>query len=372
MRILHVVGGMERGGIETWLMHALRRVDRREFRMDFLSHTPHACAFDREISALGSTVITGPNPHQPWRYGRDFKRALKEYGPYDVIHCHVHHFNGYVLKLAAAAGVPHRYAHSHNDTKERDVRATAARRLYMTMMKQLINRYATRRIGASECAGTALFGGSWQSDRRSTTLFYSIDLLPFRSSLEPQSVRRELNIAPGAFVIGHAGRFVAQKNHSFLLRIFGEVARCEPAAVLLLLGTGPLQEAIASETRKLGIADRVVFGGVRADVPRLMRAAMDLFLLPSLHEGLPVVLLEAQAAGLPCVISDVIAEESDAVRPLIHRLPLRGRPEEWAAAILRLRSHRPLASPADALAIMTRSPFNVDNAIRELETLYRG
>ena len=125
VRILHVVGGMDRGGIETWLMHALRRVDRSEYRMDFLSHTPRACAFDADIRALGSTVITGPDPHQPWRYGCEFKRILNEYGPYDVVHCHVHHFNGYVLKLAAAAGVPHRFAHSHNDTKERDARATA-------------------------------------------------------------------------------------------------------------------------------------------------------------------------------------------------------------------------------------------------------
>src|SRR5215831_11767493 len=91
VRILHVVGGMDRGGIETWLMHALRRVDRSEYCMDFLSHTPRACAFDADIRALGSTVITGPDPHQPWRYGCEFKRILNEYGPYDVVHCHVHH-----------------------------------------------------------------------------------------------------------------------------------------------------------------------------------------------------------------------------------------------------------------------------------------
>src|ERR1700674_3108447 len=134
VRILHVVGGMDRGGIETWLMHALQRVDRRHFHMDFLSHTPHACAFDADISSLASTLITGPAPHQPWQYGREFKRVLKEHGPYDVVHCHVHHFNGYVLKLATAAGVSHRFAHSHNDTKERDTGATAARRFYMAMM----------------------------------------------------------------------------------------------------------------------------------------------------------------------------------------------------------------------------------------------
>src|SRR5262249_13265829 len=158
-------------------------------------------------------------------------------------------------KLAAAAGVPHRFAHSHNDTKERDARATAPRRLYTAMMQRWINRYATRRIGASGRAGAALFGDSWKSDSRSKTLFYSIDLRPFCSSLEPQAVRRELGISPGAFVIGHAGRFVPQKNHSFLLRIFAEVARREPAAILLLLGTGPLREAIAREARELGIAD---------------------------------------------------------------------------------------------------------------------
>src|ERR1700730_4371949 len=120
--------------------------------MSFLSNTPRVCAFDRDISALGSTVIRGPNPHLPWRYGRDFKRILKEYGPYDVIHCHVHHFNGYVLKLAAEAGVPQRFAHSHNDTKELDRRATAARRFYTAMMERFINSRSALRSNLRPCA----------------------------------------------------------------------------------------------------------------------------------------------------------------------------------------------------------------------------
>jgi glycosyltransferase involved in cell wall biosynthesis len=370
VRILHVVGGMERGGIETWLMHVLQGIDRREFHMDFLSHTPRDCAFDADIRALGSEVIAGPDPHRPWLYGREFKRILKSYGPYDVVHCHVHHFNGYVLRLAAAAGVPLRIAHSHNDTRDADARETLIRRFYMALMRRFIDRYATRRIGASGRAGAALFGESWTSDSRSSTMFYSIDLRPFLSLLDPESVRNELGIPRGSFVIGHAGRFVPQKNHSFLLRIFAEVVRSNETAVLLLLGAGPLREAIATQARHLGIADRIIFGGVRADVPRLMRAAMDLFLLPSLHEGLPVVLLEAQAAGLPCVISDVIAEESDAVRPLIHRLALRESPREWAEVILRARGRQQTQRSA-ALSTMIHSPFNLDNAIRALEELYR-
>jgi glycosyltransferase involved in cell wall biosynthesis len=352
-------------------MHVLQGIDRRKFHMDFLSHTPRACAFDADIRALGSAVITGPNPHRPWRYGREFSRILKEYGPYDVVHCHVHHFNGYVLKLAFASGVPGRLAHSHNDTREADVRATTARRCYTALMRRFIDRYATRRIGASGRAGAALFGDSWTSDGRSTKLFYSIDLRPFCSRLDPESVRNELGIPRGSFVIGHAGRFVPQKNHSVLLRVFAEVVRSNRAAVLLLLGTGPLREAIEAQACQLGIADRVIFGGVRADVPRLMRGAMDLFLLPSLHEGLPVVLLEAQAAGLPCVISDVIAEESDAVKPLIHRLALSDNPSEWAKVILRVGGSRPQTLRAEALSTMIRSPFNVENAIRDMEALYR-
>jgi glycosyltransferase involved in cell wall biosynthesis len=240
----------------------------------------------------------------------------------------------------------------------------------MALMRRFIYRYATRHIGASGRAGAALFGESWTSGSRSKVMFYSIDLRPFCSLLDPESVRRDLGIPPGSFVIGHAGRFVAQKNHSFLLRIFAEVARCNETAILLLLGTGPLREAIGTQARHLGIADRIIFGGVRADVPRLMRAAMDVFLMPSLHEGLPVALLEAQAAGLPCVISDVIAEESDAVKPLIHRLALRDSPREWAEVTLGVRASRQRPRAA-ALATMIRSPFNLDNAIRALEELYR-
>ena len=371
VRILHVVGGMQRGGIETWLMHVLRRVDRNRFQMDFLSHTREACAFDAEIKGLGCKVIRGPDPHRPWQYRRELNLILKEHGPYDVLHSHVHHFNGYVLKLAKAAGIPRRFAHSHNDTKECDKGAGVPRRLYLTTMQKWINRYATRCIGASGVAGAALFGDSWRSDARARTLFYSIDLRPFHFPLDAQAVRSELDIAPDAFVIGHAGRFVAQKNHAFLLNIFAEVARREPAAVLLLLGTGPLREPIARQALEMGIAERVIFGGVRSDVPRLMRGAMDIFLLPSLHEGLPVVLLEAQAAGRPSVISDVIATESDAVKPLIHRLSLTDSPDAWARTILRLRSSQPVR-PGDALAQMSATSFNVENSIRELEELYSG
>lgn len=371
IRILHVVGAMVRGGIETWLMHVLRHIDRDRFLMDFLVLTTKPGDYDEEIRALGSQIIPCPlHRWNPWSYAVNFKRILREYGPYDIVHSHPHHFSGYVLRLAKQAGVPVRIAHSHNDSSLLQAKAGFYRHLYFTVTKHWIDRYATLGLGCSHPAVAALFGANWERDRRWEVFYYGIDLTAFRDAIDPVAVRAELGIPADAFVIGHVGRFAQQKNHLFLLKIVAEVAKREPKTYLLLIGDGVLRPQIEQEVAQLGLADRVIFTGVRPDVSRLMRGAMDLFLFPSLYEGLPLVSLEAQATGLPCLFSDVITEEVDAIKPLMQRLSLSQPTSVWADAVLARFRDASVIKQSEAMSVIEQSPFNIEKGIETLAKLY--
>lgn len=369
-RILHVVGGMNRGGVETWLMHVLRTIDRDRLQMDFLVHTTQPCVYDDEIRSLGSKIIPCLHPSHPLRYAYNFRCILKEYGPYEIVHSHVHHFSGYVLYLAKHAGVPVRIAHTHTNTVMLQSRAGLLRRGYLKLMRQLIERSATHGLAVSRKAAVSLFGANWQSDARWQLLYYGIDLLPFHTVPDPVTVRTELNIPTAALVIGHVGRFVEPKNHFFLIDIMAEVVRHKPEAHLLLVGDGPLRPAIAAKVAQAGLSRQVTFAGLRTDVPRLMMGAMDVFVLPSLYEGLGLVLIEAQAAGLPCFFSDVVPEEVDVVKPLVHRLSLLQAPAQWSTAILSLQKISSSIGQFTALQQIEQSSFNIWTSVHHLESIY--
>jgi len=371
-RILHVVGAMNRGGIETWLMHVLRCIDRERFRMDFLVHTRRPGDYDAELESLGARILPCPYAHQPLAYAREFRRIVRENGPYDVIHSHVHHFNGFVLRLAESAGIPQRIAHSHNDPSSADAARGILRQGYAWISGRWIRAYATDGAGCSRRAAESLFGAEWQRDGRWRVLSYSIDLAAFGAGSDRVSVRAELGIPADAFVIGHTGRFVDQKNHAFLLKIARELVRLEPRTRVVLVGDGPLRPAIAEMADAYGIRGAVDFLGVRRDVARLMMGAMDLFVFPSHFEGLGLVVVEAQAAGLPCLISRRVPEEADIVPGLIHRLSVDDPPEEWAQTALAIRAQPRSISQEDALAAVRASSFNIAQGVRAVEEIYAG
>lgn len=376
IRILHVLYAMNTGGIETWLMQILRHTDRERLQMDFLVHVIYPCAYTEEIRALGSQIILCPHPRQyvrqPWQYDRTFKQLLRQHGSYHIIHAHTAHFNGYVLRLARQAGIPVRIAHSHNDSFYADARDPLHRRLYIAFTKSLISRYATMGLAASDRAAAYLFGANWQSDRRWQVLYCSLDLTPFRQQIDPVAVRAEFNIPEDAFVIGHVGRFVEQKNPLFLIEIVAEVAKLEPKTYLLLVGNGSLQSEMEAKVQQVGLSDRVIFAGIRSDVPRLMLGAMDVFLFPSLYEGLGLVLIEAQAAGLPCVLSDLVPEEADLIESLMHRMSLSLSASAWAQAVVAARSNQSAIARSDALALVENSPFNIDIGVKKLVKVYES
>jgi glycosyltransferase involved in cell wall biosynthesis len=333
MRILHVLGKLDRGGVETWLVQVLRHIDREQYQMDFLVHTTDAGAYDEEVRWLGARIIPCLGYTNPARYARNFLKALYQYGPYDVVHSHVHHFSGYVLMLAKIGGVPVRIAHSHSDTRLADSSAGGARKAYRVAMRSLIRTCSNGGLAVSTEAGNDLFGGPLSSHSAWKLQHLGIDLSRFNAQVDRHAVRRALGISQDALVVGHVGRFSTEKNHAFIIEIASELIRREPRVMFLLVGDGPLRASIEAMVVSCSLQNHFLFTGIRDDVPILMKGAMDAFLFPSLREGLPITLLEAQAAELKCVISDLISAEAEVVPGLIQRESVGSSAAVWAGQV---------------------------------------
>lgn len=369
VRVLHVVARMNRGGVETWLMQVLRTLDATRVRMDFLVTRGEPGHYDDEIRALGSAVIPCDASSTPDRFPRRFLSILRDRGPYDVVHSHVHHFSGAVLALARVGGVPTRVAHSHLDTREMDRSGGLGRRLYLRVMGSALRRYATSGLAVSASAAEALFGPGWREDDRWRIARCGLDFAPFRRPVDVTSVRAELGVPSDALLLGHVGRFDPQKNHELLIRIAAAACRRDPRAFLLLVGDGPLRGAIEADAVRLGIRGRVVFAGVRPDIPRLLRA-VDCFVLPSVREGLPLAALEAQASGLPIVLSDCITHELVVIPELFAWRSLGDPPESWAEAVLGRARGGARVDVEEAVTAMERSEFSVSRSLASLLAAY--
>ena len=366
LRVLHVVGRMNPGGVEVWLLNVFRNADLDAVAFDVMVHNQAEGAYDREIQSLGIGIHCNPEFRNPYRYYRRLAEIVGRPNRYDVIHSHVHHYSGLVLALAAALGVPARIAHSHNDTSAQDGSGGAPRRAYLALMKALLRRSATLGLACSELAGTSLFGGRWQSDSRWRLFYYGIDPAMYRIPSDAAGVRTEFDLPPDAELIIHVGRFDHQKNHVFLAEVFEQIALARPAAYLMLVGTGPLQTAVREWFGSRGLQHRVRFCGRRSDVPRLLTAS-NLFVFPSHHEGLPVACLEAQAAGLPLLLSDRITSEVIVAPARATVLPL-GDAGAWARAADAALATEP--NRGAAVSAFAGSPFDIARSTSSLLETY--
>ena len=372
-RVLHVVRQMHAGGIAVWLMNILRHIDRDRYRMDFLLVHDGPAAYANEIRGLGSSITSCLGYHNPWKFAGNFANVLKDAGPYDVVHSHLYNYSGFVLKLAARHEVPVRIAQSHTDTRLKEANQgrwrQLYRRAYLDLTRHWLRRYATAGLAVSRGAADALFGADWATDARFRVLPLGLDFKPFSAPCDQGEVRTSLGLPADALVIGHVGNYVWHKNHDFLLEIARKILAKEPRARLLLVGHGLTGSPVEKQVQSLGLADRVLIAGPRDDVPRLMVGAMDAFLFPSHYEGLGLVLLEAQAAGLPCVLTDSLPREVDLVPQLVHRLSLKASPATWASAALHAAQERSVPRQA-AFAQIAASEFAIENAVRQLTRVY--
>ncbi len=369
VRVLQVIDRLDRGGAETWLLGMLQRLDRTRFACDVLVHTEQPQPYDAAVRATGSRILPCLRPARPWQYARNFARLVRTHGPYDVVHCHTHHWNGVVLRLARRAGIPVRVPHSRTEKSVPDGQNHLRRRIYAWWMTRWIHRYATAGLAVSDAAAVGLFGPGWQRDGRYAILRSALDLTPFRqpSALEP--LPAPLNDPQRPLVL-HVGRFDPQKNHSLVLAVMNTLARLDERLVFALVGAGPLEAELRQMASQTACGNRLAFLGLRADIPALLARRAGVLLLPSLFEGLPRVAVEAQAAGVPVVLADSITRETEIVAPLVHWLSLKQDAGAWAARVLDvLRAPRPINADA-ALVVLEASDFNLERNVAQLERLY--
>ena len=353
IRILHIVTYMGRGGLETMLMNYYRAIDRTKVQFDFLTHRDFRADYDDEIEALGGKIYRLPNLNP---FGRSYLGALdrffREHPEYRIVHSHLDCMSAIPLKAAKKHGVPVRIAHSHSSRQDRDLKYPLK-----LLFKRRISGQATQLFACGKEAGKWMFG---TDDFR--VLNNAIDAERYRfDPVVRQEVRRELGIPADAPVVGHVGRFMAPKNHCFLLRIFAELP---DHARLLLVGDGELRAENEQLAEELGIRDRVIFAGLRSDVDRMLQA-MDVFVFPSLYEGLPLSVIEAQAAGLPCLISDKVPIECKKT-DLVSQIPLDASPAEWAETVLSAAE----APRGDTLAQIREAGFDIRANAEWLQNYY--
>jgi glycosyltransferase involved in cell wall biosynthesis len=342
--------------------------------MDFLVHTAEPGKHDEEVRDLGSQIISCPPTglRRPWSYAtypRQLVSLLEKHGPYDVVHGHIQEFSGYFLRAAARVGVKLRIAHSHNGAPPTERAPGPLRRAYSRLMRRWVNQYATGGLACSRVAARSLYGERWEDDDRWQILHYGIDLVPFSQRFDMHEERSRLGIPATARVVGHVGRFVEQKNHAFLLDVIAECLKLNSDIYFLLIGDGHLRSSIERVAHERGLSQNVVFTGARSDVPRLMMSAMDLFVLPSLWEGLGIVLLEAQAAGLLALVSEHVPDECGVIPGQIELGQLAHGPKHWAERILR-GLDRKMCDRQEALEAVASSRFTIERSARLLQAVY--
>ncbi len=368
IKILHVVMALDVGGLETWLLKVLQNLDHRRFQIDILVHYPEKGLLEDQAAEL-SKVLRLPHLSNPLYYAREFRQLLLEHGPYQVVHSHLA-LGGFHLRWALQVGVPVRIVHTHSDEDQRAHHLSLPRRLARKVSHHQIRCHATVGLAVSRQAAQGRFGPHWQDDPRFQILPCAIPLDAFTGGVDRSSVRQALNLPESAFVMGHVGRFVPEKNHDLLIEIAAEVCQRLPEVYLLLVGDGPLHQQLEDKVQSLGLTTRVVFLGFRHDVPEILRGAMDLFLFPSRYEAAPVAVMEAQAAGLPCVIADTIPEEVVVIPELVQRVSLNAGPGGWVEAVLDARSNTTAMTPFDAAGRMRGTLLDLDANVRHLEALY--
>lgn len=340
IRILLLFTVMDRGGAETMVMNYYRHIDRQQIQFDFMVHRERRGAYDDEIESMGGRIYRMPPiyPQNFMRYKRMLKEFFDEHDEYQIIHSHMSELGYFAFVEAKKHGVPVRICHAHNapDFKHENL---------IQYIKLIPRYYFIRRIRhlatdlfvCSHIAGLWLYGKKRQNEFvfmrnaiETEKFLYNVD--------EANAIRQELGIS-NQRLICHVGRYNKQKNHSFLIDIFKEIHKIDSDSILLLIGDGDLRKEIEDKVNRLNLLSSVRFLGVRDDVPQLLKAS-DLLLFPSYYEGLSVVLVEAQATGIKCIVTNSLADETIICEDQMKLVSLQKNAKEWADIVLNEKSEK--------------------------------
>lgn len=356
IRILHVVTHMNRGGLETMLMNYYRAMDREKVQFDFLVHRMDRADYDDEIESLGGIIWRLPRL-VPWnlRYRNALNGFFREHPEYRIVHTHLNCLSSVILNAAKKAGVPVRIAHSHSADQQKDLKYPI--RLYY---RRQIPKTATELFACGKQAGDWLYRGL---PYRIVSNAIDAAAYAYDSSVR-EKIRKEFGLSEKTLVVGHVGRFSPMKNHRFLIQVFASVHKNEQDSCLLLVGDGNLRQELEQQIRADGLTDAVILTGIRTDVNQLLQA-MDVFVFPSLYEGLPVTLVEAQAAGLPCLVSSSVTDEcrfTDAYE----MENLTSSSEQWAGKALALSR----CVRSNTTSAVQDAGFDINNSAHGLQEYY--
>lgn len=350
VRVLQIIGIVCGGGVEAVIMNYYRHINRNKIQFDFVVDGYEKTALDDEIKSLGGRVYhVEPYKKNIFRYMSQIYHIIRD-NHYDIVHSNMNTLSVFSLFPAWLAGAHQRILHNHSTA----VRSEGMRSVMKMVLRPFAPLFANRYAACSRLAGDWMYGEKMMASGKVTIINNAIDLNDYAFSLpKRQQYRRRFNISEDTLVIGHVGRFMYQKNHAFLIDVFREVVKKQPNALLMLIGDGELRPEIEAKVRSYQLSDKVRFLGLRKDVKNLYNS-MDVFVLPSWYEGLPVVAVEAQANGLPCVFSAQITEESQ-LTEMVEYLRLDRGVDLWAKSILANSSHRNF----HALKELTEAGFDI-------------
>lgn len=361
IRVAQIIGKWLGGGVESVVMNYYRHIDRTKIQFDFICDEDSTNIPYEEIEKMGGKVILIPPYQKVFKYHKKLKEVLKS-GGYKIVHSHINTLSVFSLFAAKCAGVPVRIAHSHSTTNKKEWK----KNLMKQFLRPFSKMFATDYMCCSELAGRWLFGDKEYEKGKVYLLNNAIDLDKFKYDENIRTeVRKEFKINDSTLVIGHVGRFVEQKNHRFLIDIFNEVHKENKDSLLMLVGQGPLQDEIKEKVKTLGLENSVLFLGQRNDANRLYQA-MDVFCLPSLYEGLPVVGVEAQASGLLCILSSDMTKETK-VLETTKFLSLNNLSKEWAKELL---NNFAKFKRKDTKEEISNNNFNIKSEMQKIERKY--
>lgn len=360
IRVLHSVSNMDRAGIETMLMNYYRHIDKNKIQFDFLCNKSKPGAYDDEIKLLGGNIFHSPglNPLKFFKYEKFMCNLFNENPDIKIMHSHNGELAYQSLLGAYKKGIKTRICHAHNTKIEPNLKKPL-KLLYKTQLKKVANHY----WGCGVDAVRFYFGDKVIKENKFMVLHNAIDVDKFIYNEEKRKELREKMNLQNKFVIGHVGRFMEQKNHDFILDMFKLVVKKEPNAVLLLLGDGELQEKMKKKASNLGIENAIRFMGNINNVNDMYQV-MDTFILPSLFEGLPVVGIEAQAAGLKCFFSKNITTEVK-ITDNVKYISL-DKIEDWCDSIMENKEYQ----RGNMREMVIKSGYSIQDEAKKLERLY--
>ena len=359
IRILHLFTILNRGGAETNVMNYYRKLDKTKFQFDFVVHREENGAYEEEILELGGRIFRF-SPIHPFRlkkYKQQIQTFFQEH-QYSIIHGQCSELGYFFYKEAYKRGVPVIIAHAHNANPKFDLKLIG-RLILKKMMLKYVNTY----FSCSYEASVWFFGKKNISKVFTMTNAIQSDIFRY-SKASDNSFRDKMKIKDSKNIV-HIGRFCEQKNHNFIIDVFYCLNKKDEHYKLFLIGEGELKELIQKKVCEMGMSEKVFFLGLRDDVNQLLQA-MDVFLFPSLFEGLGIAFIEAQASGVKCVISDEIPKEAILIPENVSVISLKKSAQRWADTIHLLE----LSEKRDVSSLIQEKGYDIDSNVRILEDKY--